>query len=211
MTTKLMDQFHNQLGLLLPKGYLSYSQMDLWLKNPSQYKSQYFENGPRIKTRYTEFGKKIAEMIENGLHTQVLPNLIVFPEHEFKIETIVNGVPVLCYLDSYHPDTNEFRDDKTGMKPWTQGKVQSHEQLPFYACALKALTGNTPKKCYIDWLETREVKKTSGFSSPSLQLTGKVVPFERIFDEREIMRMEQKIQTVAIQISNAYKEFISTL
>lgn len=205
-----MEQFTNPLGLLLPKGYLSFSQMELWEKDPERYKKEYFENAPRFKTKYTVFGSKIASMIENGLHTKILPTLITYSEREYEVRIVVNDVPVFSKLDQYDPINNIFRDDKTSMTPWTNSKVHKTQQLVFYAAALKAKIGKTPREAYIDWIETEEVKSI-GLSNGNLRVTGKVVPFRRFIYELEVTVMEKKIQKIAIEISNAYKQFILTI
>ncbi len=50
--------------LILPKGYLSWSQLDCWRKNPERYKREYFEDGERLDTRYLRFGGQFSKMVE---------------------------------------------------------------------------------------------------------------------------------------------------
>lgn len=50
--------------LILPKGYLSYSQWDRWKKSPAQYIKEYFEDGAKLDTRYTRFGSRFSKMVE---------------------------------------------------------------------------------------------------------------------------------------------------
>ena len=50
--------------LILPKGYLSWSQMDRWCKSPAQYIKEYFEDGAKLDTRYTRFGSRFSKMVE---------------------------------------------------------------------------------------------------------------------------------------------------
>lgn len=50
--------------LLLPKGYLSYSQADCWLKNKPRYINEYFEDGKRLDTKYLRFGGQFSKMVE---------------------------------------------------------------------------------------------------------------------------------------------------
>lgn len=51
-------------SLLLPKGYLSWSQLDTWIKNKPRYIKEYFQDGERLKTRYLDFGSKFSKMVE---------------------------------------------------------------------------------------------------------------------------------------------------
>lgn len=50
--------------LILPKGYLSYSQMSCWMNNRARYIKEYFEDGEKLKTRYLDFGSKFSKMVE---------------------------------------------------------------------------------------------------------------------------------------------------
>ncbi len=50
--------------LILPKGYLSWSQMYCWINNRSRYVKEYFEDGEKLKTRYLDFGSKFSKMVE---------------------------------------------------------------------------------------------------------------------------------------------------
>lgn len=50
--------------LILPKGYLSWSQMYCWLNNKTRYVKEYFEDGARLDTRYLRFGSVFSKMIE---------------------------------------------------------------------------------------------------------------------------------------------------
>jgi hypothetical protein len=188
--------------------------MTCWLSNPSRYRKEYFEIGDKLDTKYLRFGKGIAKLIEDGKHTELLPDLIVYdtPEHEIKVE--VNGVPVLSYLDSYNSVDNIFREYKTGKIPWTQAKVQKHDQLLFYATALKWSTGKVPDCCDLDWIETIEGEKEeeSGLHNErQVNTTGKIKSFHREFDNREIERMEELILKVAEEISEAYIKFIEEI
>jgi hypothetical protein len=111
--------------------------------------------------------------------------------------------------------SGNFREYKTGKIPWTQAKVQKHDQLTFYATALKWSTGKMPEYCDLDWIETKESKTESDDfwrgSDKILNVTGRVVSFHREFDEREVERMEQLIVKCAEQISCAYKSFINEI
>lgn len=50
----------------LPRGYLSYSQMQLWIKDKKKYKDLYFDDRDelRVSTRGMEYGKIVAGLLE---------------------------------------------------------------------------------------------------------------------------------------------------
>lgn len=51
-------------NLILPKGYISWSQMYCWINNRSRYIKEYFEDGDRLDTRYLRFGSRFSKMVE---------------------------------------------------------------------------------------------------------------------------------------------------
>lgn len=208
--------------LILPKPHLSWSQLTLWLSNKDRYIREYFENGHKLDTKYLQFGKNIATMIENGQHKTLLPDLECYDSPEFEIKCLVmHIVPIFSKIDTYnkvataHLPANVFREYKTGKIPWTKAKVQKHDQLVFYATALKWSTGAMPEYCDLDWIETKDgTTETVDFwreGDKIVYTTGRIVSFHREFDEREIERMEELIVKVAWEISDAYQEWIKEI
>lgn len=212
-----MENFNqqNDYKLILPHGYISWTQVYCWLSNPARYHREYIEGKNKLDTKYLRFGKGIAEMIEKGKHKELLPELIVYDCREYEIRTKVNDVPILSYLDDYDKEKNIFREKKTGKIPWTMAKVQKHDQLVFYATALKWFCGKMPEECFLDWIETKEgALEVDDFwreKEEMIQVTGKIKSFHRVFDEREIERMEELIVRVAYEISEHYRNFIEEI
>ena len=201
--------------LILPKPWLSWSQLSCWLSNPTRYRKEYFEAGAKLDTKYLRFGKGVAELIENGTHKTLLPDLVVYDKPEFEIKTDVLGVPTLSYLDTYNSVENVFREYKTGKIPWTKAKVVKHGQLVFYATTLKHSTGKMPEYCDLDWIQTKEegmeVEDFWRSNEKQINVTGVIKSFHRPFDEREITKMEELIVKVANEISEAYQAFLKEI
>lgn len=202
--------------IILPKKYLSWSQMTLWKSSPERYKKEYFQNQKRLDTRFLRFGKLVANSIETGSIDEALPGLPVYSETEFQINTDVQGVPILCYLDSYDMQRNIFRENKTGLKKnaWTPAKVFKHGQLVYYAVALRSLVGKMPEYCHLDWLITvDEERPPSPFDKgvKDIKLTGEFKSFKREFTEQELDAMEADIRKTAEEITEAYLEFLSEI
>ena len=212
-TKKQEDTLANKL--IMPKNWLSWSQMTCWISSKDRFRREYFEAGRKLDTKYLRFGKGIAELIENGKHKDLLPDLEVYPVREFEIRTTICGVPILSYLDDYDPERNIFREKKTGKIPWTQAKVIKHGQLIFYATALKHSCGKMPEYCDLDWIETRdgaiEVDDFWRENEKIVQVTGRIKSFHREFDEREVEKMEDLILKSATEISEAYIKFLSEI
>lgn len=201
--------------LILPKPHLSYSQLSCWLSNPTRYRKEYFEAGEKLDTKYLRFGSGVHKMIEDGTYKEKLPDLVVYDKNEFEVRVDIGGVPTLAYIDSYDSVNNVFRDTKTGKIPWTKARVIKLGQMVFYATVLKKLTGKMPEYGHLDWIETRE-EKVEGTDfwregENQINVTGRVVAFERPFDEREIAKMEELIVKVANEISEAYKSFLGEI
>jgi len=207
--------------LILPKPHLSWSQLSCWLQNPVRYRREYFEDGKKLDSKYLTLGKNIATLIENGQHKALLPDLETYdtPEHEIKCK--VKGVPILSFLDSYNKvatdkvPANVFREYKTGKIAWDRARVQKHDQLVFYATALKWSIDKMPDYCDLDWIETKETAvETVDFwrdADKIVNVTGRIISFHREFDEREIERMEGLITKVAWEISDAYQDYLKEL
>lgn len=224
--------------LILPKTYISWTQLSCWLSNPARYHKEYFENSSKLDTRYLQYGKGIAKMIEEltnnpelkfdrewvkksfGLELEdervqlFFENIIMYDTPEHEIKCLVLGVPILSYLDSYNSIENVLREYKTGKIAWTKAKVQKHDQLTFYATALKWSTGKMPEYCDLDWIETKDeiVEKIDGLYNGTgdkiVNITGRIISFHRQFDDREIARMENLIVRVAQEISEAYIKYL---
>jgi hypothetical protein len=201
--------------ILLPKKYLSWSQMQIWKSSKERYKREYFSDAKKLDTDALRFGKGFANSVEDGTYKETVPSLQVYSEIEQKVEIEINGVPILSYIDSYCPEKNVFHEYKTGKIPWTSSKVHSHDQLVFYATALNSLRGEMPEYCDLHWIETKPIEKkkdTGGFHDREiyqLEFTGREpVVFRRNFDYREVERMEREIHQVAMEISEAYLEYL---
>lgn len=208
-------------NLILPKNYISWSQMNCWLTNKARFRREYFENSGKLDTKYLRFGKGIAKLIEEGKHKELLPDLIVYDTPEYEIKCEVAGVPILSFLDSYNEiatpivPANVFREYKTGTVPWDHVRVQQHDQLTFYATGLKWKKGKMPEYCDLDWIETKLEKVDAGDfwreKEGEINVTGRIIPFHREFDEREVERMEDLIVKSATEISEAYIKFIEEI
>jgi len=189
--------------------------MSCWISSPNRFRKEYFESGKKLDSKYLRFGAGIADLIAKGKHTELLPELIVYDEREYKIHTEICGIPILSFIDDYDPIKNIFREKKTGKIPWTQAKVIKHGQLTFYATALKHSIGKMPEYCDLDWIETKdgsiEIDDFWRENEKMVQVTGKIKSFHREFDEREITKMEELIVKSANEISTAYQEYLKKI
>lgn len=202
--------------LVLPKPYLSYSQMDLWQKNKDQYRARYYMGGPGFESRETIFGKQFAKMMEDGLQHPVADLVPRGDKMEYKVLMDINGVPVLGYLDSYDSQGKFIYEYKTGKELWTDLRVAKHEQLVIYSLLVKQKHGTVDPWVRLVWIQTKECAgeyKLGGVtfgSKAEIDFTGHVQTFKRRIVQWERDKMKKKIRKIAEEISKDYQQFLAT-
>jgi hypothetical protein len=208
----------------LPRGYLSYSAIMLWLRSPEQYRRRYYENEKERDSVPMVFGKKIAQTLEKRDFKRypALKKIPFYPVSEHPLEVMVEGCLVKAYLDLWTPETFTFGEVKTGSvshvngPPWDKVKVAKHEQLPFYSFLIKETYGKVDPKVNLIWMETRYKMTRNRVGSRilegesrDLELTGRMEIFERRIAEWERKRMRMLILDSARDISKDYTEWLN--
>jgi len=205
----------------LPKKYLSYSAWSLWKKDKEKYRKRYYENEPSFETRETVFGKHISQLLEKNEKHPILAKVPRGEFPEYRISTEINGVPIFSVLDSFSPSVGSIFEFKTGKVIWNQERVNNHDQLPFYACAVKSHIGFFDPHVLLCWLETRlaEKKETIGgidfvtddTRDMAIELTGKIEVFTRIITPEDVENISNDIKKVADEISEDYTGYLKKL
>ena len=200
--------------LCLPREYLSYSQMKLWLDDKVAYRARYYEGKEEHKSPELMFGSEMAKGLENG--TIIVPKLEVYPVKEWRFKGLVGGVPFAAYVDTYWPGRRKFREYKTGKWAWTQKKVDEHMQLDVYSLCIEEKEGGVDDECHLDWLVTRNKKQTMEFDghllvseARGIETTGEVITFARVIKKIERDRMREVIRSVANEISGDYRKWLT--
>ncbi len=208
--------------LTLPKQYLSYSQIRLWLDNKEQYRDIYYRGIKQPGSKFLLFGSEIAKGLENK--TIILPALTQYPVQEYQCKFDVDGVPFFGYVDQYDPDRFKFREIKTGStrpdgKPrWTNDLVNKHLQLDIYSLLIWLKNGKVDDECHLDWIKTRAKKvcitdftgeESCSESNNEMELTGEVESFSRIITQTERDRARFLIRSVAEEISADYSAYLA--
>jgi hypothetical protein len=207
----------------LPKDYLSYSAMELWLRDKQAYRLRYYLKEPYFSTPYTEFGNEVGGALEdrNWDHPVLAPvkgkvPQQTHPEHKLLVE--IEGVPVLGFLDDFNLETKAIEEYKTGIRnngkaPWDRVKVRKHKQLPLYSLLVREEYGTYNPDIQLTWMETEwaDIDKEVEFggqiikeSHKGLRLTGHVEVFPRHIKEWELDRMAKIIRDTAEEISEDY-------
>jgi hypothetical protein len=210
----------------LPKGYLSYSSMNLWWSSKDQYRMKYYSTDSYdIDTVYTRFGKQIALTLESKEKTKahpVLSTIPLYPQREYPLLHEIEGVPIKGFIDSFDKRHKKIIEIKTGIrkdnkKPWDAVRVRKHEQVLLYSLLVKDLLGSVHPVVKLIWLETawKEVCQTTVFGqkefqscAPDLALTGHFEVFDRVIEDWEHDRMRQLIVQTATEISEDYSRYL---
>lgn len=225
------------MKLNLPKPYLSYSQLDLWRRNPEQYRQRYYLNAPSFENNETIFGKKIAKMLEEmaskknwsdadlkklGVSREqylILKKVPRLKSSEHRIELPVGGVPFLGVLDTFSPHFRRIGEYKTGKQPWDDVRVRKHDQLVVYSLLTKLKYGRVDPWLWLAWLETRYGTEMQTIGSRSMEgesnqlelVDVKPRVFWRRVVEWERVAMAKKIRDAALEISKDYSNFQKSL
>jgi hypothetical protein len=194
----------------LPKKYLSYSAIDLWLKNPAQYRKKYYENYNQPTTPEMLFGKNIALLLENA--DASVAHIKQYSHPEYKLDVVIEGVPFFGFIDSYDPKKKRFLEYKTGHAPWDAVRVRKHLQLPLYSLAIECLEGEVDDTCELIWMQTEKVeKKALGLvtheDAYGIKLTGEVKSFKRKIEQWERDRLREQLVQIATDIEKDYEEY----
>lgn len=200
--------------ITLPRGYLSWTQLTLWEKNPRQYERIYFYGEEPPKSMYMTFGSEVADDAENGTSEResvkalnmILPTYKV-AEHKIdaEIKTPKGILRLHGRLDQYDPKPLRFRERKTGTVPWTQAKVARHGQIDYYYMLVYLSKGKLPTEAWLDWAQT-EVDEYG-----TLQLTGHHAEFNASRTMTDVLRMIARAQKAALEISEAYEAKLMAL
>lgn len=195
--------------LLLPRQYLSWSQMSLYEWNPEQYRKIYILGEERTTTPEMEYGKRLATILEKGddgkdiLISGLYHLLPKYKIAEKELTAEMSGIKLLGLLDSYDPKTHNFYEYKTG-KEWTQRKVDNHGQLTFYAMLIYLNYKILPKMKLI-WVETE-------WKNGEIIATGRIKGFSTERTLVDILRFIARVKKTAMDISEMYrKELDKTL
>jgi hypothetical protein len=150
---------------LTPRGYLSWSQLNLWESSPERYKKVYLYGEKLPINKGQAFGAKMADGLEDDEATvdplldAVMTRIPKFETMEREIRTIIKAgdetIPLLAKIDTAKKNLSGFKEYKTGQTRWTQGQVDKSGQIDFYAMAIYAKTGKIPWDIELVHIETK--------------------------------------------------------
>lgn len=205
----------------LPRGYLSYSQIQLWKSDRERYIAIYMDGRDELRTSNSgqEYGKVVATALENQKETgdlltdssMLLLKKYDVADQEIRTEFKTKGgwLQIVAKPDTRNSLTNEFREYKTGKAPWTEKKAQNHPQMVFYAMAIYLKFKVFVPEAYLDWIETEEVTPYTVLIDGqeivmTLAPTGRIESFRVTFTMVDILREMAETQRVAREIETCF-------
>lgn len=183
--------------------------------NKEKFRDKYYRGIEEPPTPAMLYGSKFGKMVEKNEDTDdprinaLRPFCPRYEVMEFKLEAVLEAkegkIPLLGYLDTSHADpTKGYREYKTGVKPWTQKRVDEHGQITFYHLMAFLKYGGIPEKTHLDWFETMiEGDKTV--------MTGRHFHFATTRTMSQILGMAARIKQTALEISEDYSSYLKSL
>lgn len=199
--------------MLLPKKYISVSQINLWHSDRKKYMERYFCNIPEEPSIYMQFGKRFAEdteaFITNGIIMDSFPDFYIDKIQAFKgceaekpISLSINDIQVVGYIDAWDVANNRVIDFKTSGRPWTMDTLQNSLQMKVYALAM-FVNGESIPESQINWLGTKKTKNGLSFTGESHEL-------RHNFEMEDLLKAIVLIEQTCKQISEVYKSYLHT-
>lgn len=197
--------------MLLPKKYISVSQINLWYSDRQKYIDRYFLDLPQEQSIYMDFGKQFAEdteaFIKNGIIMETFPDFYIDKIQNFKgleaekpISLSINDIQVVGYIDAWDMANNRVIDFKTSGRPWTIHTLQCSLQMKVYALAM-FVNGNKIPESQINWLGTKRTKD-------GLSFTGESYEIRHTFEMEDLLKAIVLIEQTCKEISAVYSKFI---
>jgi len=207
--------------MILPKPHLSFSQMFLWEYSKETYRKKYY---PKITPHFATspamaFGNHVTEAMERGEEfTRFIPRYPVFeynpsdePDNPDCKTLSIGGVPIMGFIDNMNMNTIQFSEQKTGVTPWTQNKVNKHFQLDLYSLLLYKQFGRVEDECFLIWVKTAKQRKTVMMGDIELEgnsteiiLTGEFEVFSRIITQEDRDAMEARVIRIGREIEEDF-------
>lgn len=207
-------------SILLPRGYLSPSALDLWETSQPRYIRKYFygEDIDRENV-FMSFGKKVALYLEKGefaddpvvvFAANMLPR---FGNHEHEQKTVLKtaygDITLLGKFDDFSPELVEILEHKTGKTVWTKARVYSLLQLRFYAVICNNEFGKVPRQ-RLTWVEVTDRDK-DGNKLEKIRPTGHTDEFEFIATPEIIEETKRRIINACLGIDRAYRAYLKEI
>lgn len=199
--------------LILPRGYLSPSQVEMWETDRPKYIRKYILGQDiTFSSKYTEYGNKFGLAMETDEETDdELINLAkeIVPKYSFRekvletmLETKDGWFILMGKLDTFEEEPLMMREYKTGGPKWTQARVDKSNQVIHYLSLIYLIYKRLPEKAHLDWLETHLV-------NGEVKLTGNYEAFEIKKTLADVLVYLSKVTKIAKEIDKLCRQHLS--
>jgi hypothetical protein len=202
--------------LLNPRGYLSYSAIEMFRTSPDKYKNKYiFGDQYEVENDFITIGKKLASSLESESTTgdeiqdMVISSIIKYkyPEHEIREEfkSKHGEFTLLGVMDTFDETPRlKIREYKTGRIKWTQKRANEHRQLKHYASLVWLKYKKLPEEIWLDWIPTE--REGDG----EVRFTGEPIKsFQVKIGLSDVLGYLAEATKVAVQIDKMYRTELS--
>lgn len=179
-----------------PRGYISWSQLDLWERDKSAYIRKYFEGEEQAETIFTIFGKETHEAIQSW---EIDAPFFWNPEMELTAN--IDWVECLGKVDSISDDFSCVVEYKTSVREWTQEKADNHGQCAFLAMLVQAKTQKIPLISLV-YIPT-------AVNGGKITQDGAISEFQVVITQDKIDDIIARIKKARTEIDNAYETWVS--
>ncbi len=208
--------------LILPRTYLSHSQMVCWMTNPVRYRKEYFDDGERLDTRYLRFGSAFSKLVEDLC--EIIKRI---PNRQLAIQELKKEYPmdenmesVLMELDI--EGTSEFQIGNSGREGDTHAVCKVRGIVPILAFLDKYVDRNGAIQEYKTSLKPWTMAKVQGhdqlpFYGVGLKWMGKPLPEyadlhwietkETAVEHVDFWRNGEKVISATGKIKTFHREF----
>ena len=134
---------------------LSWSSISSFRYSKEQWYAKYVLKQEEPASKAMLFGNVVGERIASD--PSYLPQVPRGEIFEYALRSRLKDIPLVGYIDSYSPH-HTLHEYKTGMPPWTQKRVDDHQQIDMYLLGLYLIDGVKPKDVSVTlhWLPTQE-------------------------------------------------------
>ena len=169
---------------------LSWSSISSFQYDPEQWYDKYILGKAQKESAEMRFGKLVADSFQTD---KPLAPVTLYKVVEQPLSIVLGDIPLVGYIDTYNPETHDFREFKTGKKAWTKKRAQEHGQLRMYALCLYVTHKVKPEDytIHLDWIPTKD----NGDFSISFVEPVKVYSFEVKLTMLDIVRFGAYIKS----------------
>lgn len=187
----------------LPKGYLSWSQLDLVERDPEEYIRRYVLGEESESTKYTDYGTKIHDLLAAGKLENSNMDIPLLTLSNMFIECVLtrkkDTLRLIGYLDGADQGGIEQVEYKTATVRWGARKAREHGQMKLYSLITLKQRGVIPNQKLV-WIGTQ-----TDFDG-GLCLTGKYFVHPIKYELHELLEFEGRIWRGYDKINRIIKE-----